>query len=152
MHPFKASSERGSANHPRASFHRGKSQGMGDGAVELVVLGVAQDGGVPQAGCSCVRCVAALEDPELRLDPGSCAVCGIDGSLHLIEVSRVIPEQLGILSRRLGLDRIAMPEPVCLTPTHLGHIDGLGLVDGSRCWGSMVGGNHLCGRRSGQSL
>ena len=99
---------------------------MGDGAVELVVLGVAQDGGVPQAGCSCVRCVAALEDPELRLFPVSCAVCGIDGSLHLIEVSRAIPEQLGILSRRLGLDRIAMPETVCLTHAHLGHIDGLG--------------------------
>ena len=40
---------------------------MAAGDVELVVVGIAQDGGVPQAGCSCERCVSALNDPALSL-------------------------------------------------------------------------------------
>ncbi|HJO84198.1 MAG: MBL fold metallo-hydrolase [Candidatus Thalassarchaeaceae archaeon] len=99
---------------------------MGVGSVELVILGVAQDGGVPQAGCSCRRCVAALADPSLRRHPVACGVRGIDGSLHLIEASRALPDHLAIWSAALGLDAGIRPDTVCLTHTHLGHIDGLG--------------------------
>ncbi len=99
---------------------------MGVGSVELVILGVAQDGGVPQAGCSCRRCAAALADPSLRRHPVACGLRGIDGSLHLIEASRALPDHLAIWSSSLGLDAGIRPDTVCLTHAHLGHIDGLG--------------------------
>ena len=35
-------------------------------AVEAILLGTAQDGGVPQAGCGCERCRAAQADPARR--------------------------------------------------------------------------------------
>lgn len=99
---------------------------MASDVVELVVLGVAQDGGVPQAGCSCSRCLAAINDPVLRRFPVSCAIRGLDGGLHLIEATRDLSAQLGMLSSALGLDSIPIPETICLTHAHLGHIDGLG--------------------------
>ena len=99
---------------------------MGVGPVELVILGVAQDGGVPQAGCSCHRCVAARADPSLRRHPVACGVRGVDGSLHLIEASRALPDHLAIWSSALRLDAGIRPDTVCLTHAHLGHIDGLG--------------------------
>jgi pyrroloquinoline quinone biosynthesis protein B len=95
-------------------------------AVEFVILGVAQDGGVPHAGCSCQRCIAALADPNLRRNPVACGVRGADGSLHLIEASRSLSEQLAIWSSALWLDAGLRPDTVCLTHAHLGHIDGLG--------------------------
>lgn len=101
-------------------------RGVVSGGVRVAVLGIAQDGGVPQAGCNCDRCTAALNDHSLRLHPTSCAVMGEDGGLHLIEASRAIAQQLGIASDCLGLGDVAIPETVCLTHTHLGHIDGLG--------------------------
>ncbi|HJM13507.1 MAG TPA: MBL fold metallo-hydrolase [Candidatus Thalassarchaeaceae archaeon] len=99
---------------------------MVSGGVRVAILGIAQDGGVPQAGCNCDRCTTALNDHSLRLHPTSCAVMGEDGGLHLIEASRAIAQQLGIASDCLGLGGVAIPETVCLTHTHLGHIDGLG--------------------------
>jgi len=50
----------------------------------------------------------------------------VDGSLHLIEASRALPDHLAIWSSALGLDTGIRPDSVCLTHAHLGHIDGLG--------------------------
>ena len=94
--------------------------------VRVVLVGTAQDGGVPQAGCGCDRCIAALSDPSKALHPACCLVIGSDGSLHLIEASRALPRQLGIAARSLGIGNTIIPETVSLTHAHLGHIDGLG--------------------------
>ena len=102
------------------------SQYMADEGVELVVLGIAQDGGVPQAGCFCKRCFVAINDPSKSLYPTSCIIRGLDGSFHLIEATRSLPHQLGIAARGLGVQTAITPDSVCLTHSHLGHIDGLG--------------------------
>ena len=94
--------------------------------VRVVLVGIAQDGGVPQAGCGCDRCVAALSDPSKVLHPACCLVKGSDGSFHLIEASRALPQQLGIAARSLGIGNTIVPDTVSLTHAHLGHIDGLG--------------------------
>ena len=94
--------------------------------VRVVLVGTAQDGGVPQAGCGCERCIAALSDPSKTLHPACCLVIGSDGSLHLIEASRALPQQLGIAARSLGVGNTIVPDTVSLTHAHLGHIDGLG--------------------------
>ena len=64
--------------------------------------------------------------PQPATQPGGLWVRGADGSLHLIEASRSLPEQLAIWSSALRLDAGLRPDTVCLTHTHLGHIDGLG--------------------------
>lgn len=102
------------------------SQVVESGEVKLVILGTSQDGGVPQAGCGCSNCSMAIEDPSLRLHPVSCAIRGSDGSIHIIEATRSLAEQLSIAASVLGEGRTVLPETVCLTHSHLGHIDGLG--------------------------
>src|SRR5206468_1155005 len=37
-----------------------------DLAPRVVVLGTVQDGGLPQAGCTCAQCTAARRDPARR--------------------------------------------------------------------------------------
>ena len=34
--------------------------------VNVTILGTAQDAGIPQAGCSCKRCLNAHNHPKLR--------------------------------------------------------------------------------------
>ena len=92
----------------------------------LALLGIAQDGGVPHAGCSCARCMAAHIEPSLRRHPVACGVRGSDGSLHLIEASRSLPDQMRLWATTLGAEGVARPDSVSLTHVHLGHIDGLG--------------------------
>ena len=102
------------------------SRYMAAGDVELVVVGIAQDGGVPQAGCSCERCVSALNEPANILYPVSCVIRGLDGSVHLVEATRGLSSQLGIASTSLGMGDSLIPDSVTLTHAHLGHIDGIG--------------------------
>ena len=99
---------------------------MAPDEVRAVLVGTAQDGGVPQAGCGCERCVAALSDPSKALHPACCLVIGSDGSIHLIEATRALPQQLGIAARSLGIGNTIVPDTVSLTHAHLGHVDGLG--------------------------
>ena len=94
--------------------------------VALVLLGIAQDGGVPHAGCSCARCMAAHSEPSLRQHPVACGIRGSDGGLHLIEASRSLPDQMRLWATALGAEGVARPDSVSLTHVHLGHIDGLG--------------------------
>ncbi len=82
------------------------------------LLGSAQDGGVPQAGCRCAHCAAALADREFERLPASLALRGPDG-VQLFEATRE-------LAHPLALAGGGTPAAVWLTHAHLGHIDGLG--------------------------
>lgn len=81
--------------------------------VEVTLLGSAQDGGVPQPGCSAACCA----DVGRRL-PVSLGVV-INGENHLIEATRNLTEQMEIWGNS--------PDEIWLTHAHLGHVDGLGL-------------------------
>jgi pyrroloquinoline quinone biosynthesis protein B len=82
------------------------------------LLGSAQDGGVPQAGCRCAHCAAALADRAFERLPVSLALRGPAG-VQLFEATRE-------LARQLALAGGGTPAAVWLTHTHLGHVDGLG--------------------------
>ena len=87
---------------------------------EAIILGIAQDGGVPQPACSCNTC-AHYGEKESQLSPTSIAVRD-ENDLHLFDVTRDLARQLLFIpeeSRRVT--------DVWLTHGHLGHIDGLGL-------------------------
>jgi len=59
----------------------------------VVILGIAQDGGVPQAGCACERCMAVHNGLQPELFPVSLGITDKDGSFHLIEASRTLSRQ-----------------------------------------------------------
>lgn len=95
--------------------------------VELVVLGIAQDGGVPHLGCQKICCVEARES-GLRLGPACLAL--IDhrsGETVLIEATPAIEEQLSLLKELTGFgnERRKPVNSVLLTHAHIGHYTGL---------------------------
>ena len=119
----------------------------------VTLLGSAQDGGVPQAGCSCLGCMDVHMDKSPELYPVSLGIKDASGKYHLIEASRTLPKQLRLWAestRHLGesLDVISPISSVILTHLHLGHIDGIGQfgkeVIGSR-QGSirLISGQHV---------
>jgi len=91
------------------------------------LLGVAQDGGYPQAGCRGGCCAPAWADPRLRAHPVSLAIVDPhSGERWIIDATPDLPEQLH------ELDRIQPPlgpapglSGVLLTHGHIGHYTGL---------------------------
>ncbi|MBT3357312.1 MAG: hypothetical protein HN534_00325 [Euryarchaeota archaeon] len=94
--------------------------------VTLTLLGTAQDAGLPQAGCGCERCALAHADSSKIRFPVSLGIRGLDGSNHLIEVTRRLPSQLSEWSLSLGEKVSIIPDSVTFTHLHLGHIEGIG--------------------------
>ena len=86
--------------------------------VEVILLGIAQDGGRPQAGCNLNCCAKIQAKPELWSSPVSLGILE-EKDLHLIEASRMIGKQLSMIDNKI-------PKSVWITHAHLGHIDGLG--------------------------
>ncbi len=85
---------------------------------EALVLGIAQDGGVPQAGCRQSLCVDARRDPAKRRLVASLGL--IDkaaGKRFLIDATPDFAEQID----RLG----SVPDGILLTHAHIGHYLGL---------------------------
>lgn len=99
-------------------------------SLTVVALGTAQDGGVPQAGCECTRCVAARRTPSRRRHVASLAlVLPGSGHTYLIDATPDLGEQL----QRVHTWRAYPPDGpdrrpvdgVLLTHAHLGHYLGL---------------------------
>jgi pyrroloquinoline quinone biosynthesis protein B len=91
--------------------------------VEAILLGIAQDAGVPQAGCYCDNCTRARNDPDQR----QLVVCLglIDHSTRqswLIDATPDFREQLHAL-RHFAPD--CPLAGIILTHAHMGHYTGL---------------------------
>lgn len=90
----------------------------GAAAVEAVVLGNAQDGGVPHLGCRQTLCVAARQDPTRRLLVASLGLIdAVANKRFLIDATPDLPAQV----ERLG----GLPDGILLTHAHIGHYLGL---------------------------
>jgi pyrroloquinoline quinone biosynthesis protein B len=98
----------------------------------LRILGIAQDGGLPHAGCACDRCEAAASDPAMASGATSLAVLDPGPSQHsvfLVDASPQLPAQLRLLRDVRppptgGTDRQPL-DGVLLTHAHIGHYTGL---------------------------
>jgi pyrroloquinoline quinone biosynthesis protein B len=94
----------------------------------VVVLGIAQDGGYPQAGCRRPDCVELFEG---RGQPALVASLGIvdpsSGQRWIIDATPDFPRQLHALERVAGTPRKGSPilDGVLLTHAHIGHYLGL---------------------------
>ena len=97
----------------------------------ILVLGTAQDGGVPHPACSCTRCMAARREPDRRRWVSSLAVV-TEKSKFLVDATPDVREQLeelrlapgggrGVVG---GVDRKPLGG-VLLTHAHIGHYLGL---------------------------
>lgn len=101
---------------------------------ELIVLGSAQDGGLPHAGCRCIQCERARRDPAFRRLPAAIGI--IDGNdAVLIDATSAFGEQihalrLAAMPRDTG-ERYRPPATVLLTHAHTGHYIGLWQLDRS---------------------
>ena len=85
--------------------------------VEVTLLGIAQDGGRPQAGCTRPCCQGL--SPSDAAFPVALGITDGDAN-HLIEATRCLGQQLTIWGQT-SIDN------VFLTHAHFGHVDGLGL-------------------------
>ena len=86
--------------------------------IRAMILGIAQDGGVPHPGCNCNTC-KFYWDNEIVLSPSSLAIID-EKQFHLIDVTRNLDRQL----RKVGDRNVT---DIWLTHGHIGHVDGIGL-------------------------
>lgn len=102
---------------------------------EVVILGTAQDGGVPHAGCLCVNCMAARNSGERRLPVSLGIISGDD--LAIVDATSAFEEQVFKLwsrtpaSKTHAHERFRPPGTVILTHAHTGHYVGLWQLDRS---------------------
>ena len=89
-----------------------------------LVLGTAQDGGLPHAGCDCDACSAAAQDPE-RSRRVACLGLVTRGGVALIDATPDLPAQLRALARAARRPVNEPPQAILLTHLHAGHIAGL---------------------------
>jgi pyrroloquinoline quinone biosynthesis protein B len=95
--------------------------------VRAVVLGIAQDGGVPHIGCTQPLCVRARRDPSRRQRVACLGL--IDdraGSRFLIDATPDMPSQIDSLNQGHPVaDRRRPVDGILLTHAHIGHYTGL---------------------------
>lgn len=97
---------------------------------KLLILGTAQDGGLPHASCHCDRCAAARRDPARARRVASAAIVfpGSDRAF-LIDATPDIRPQLDAVRSALGRSPGATDRQplagVFLTHAHIGHYLGL---------------------------
>jgi len=106
---------------------------MPESGVYVVVLGIAQDAGLPHVGCRCARCLAAQGDPSKAEYAAAMAL--VDArrqpvSVWLIDATPDIKFQLNFLAALLGphphmAGRLRQPDGLFLTHAHMGHTAGL---------------------------
>src|ERR1700716_2799283 len=95
----------------------------------VLVLGIAQDGGYPQSGCTRPDRLAAWKNPKLRRHVASLGI--VDPASHqqwIIDATPDFPEQLHVVAgsstgprTRPGQEPGFTLDPSLLTPPHLRH-------------------------------
>ncbi|HEX3131718.1 MAG TPA: MBL fold metallo-hydrolase [Thermoanaerobaculia bacterium] len=96
----------------------------------VVVLGTAQDGGMPQTGCEHALCAAARKDPKLARHVASLAIhIPSNGHTWLVDATPDLPAQIEQVHTfrpfPAGKTDRAPFDGVLLTHAHIGHYLGL---------------------------
>ena len=91
----------------------------------IMVLGIAQDGGYPQAGCTRPDCVAAWKNPALRRHVASLAIVDpISNQRWIIDATPDFATQLSMVQNAAEVGGATL-DGILLTHAHIGHYLGL---------------------------
>lgn len=99
-------------------------------APRVVVLGTAQDGGLPQTGCDCSQCALARKDPKRARNVASLAIhLPKTNSVYIVDATPDLPRQIAQVHTfrphpEGKVDR-APVDGFLLTHAHMGHYLGL---------------------------
>lgn len=93
---------------------------------QLIVLGIAQDGGFPQAGCQKSCCKSAWENPDLRRFVSCIAIIDpVSQQRWIIDATPDFKEQLRLLDKLFPVSQSPGISGIFLTHGHMGHYTGL---------------------------
>ena len=88
----------------------------------IVILGIAQDGGVPHAGCSKSCCINRWSDPTKHLMVSSLGIVDPNSNeTWMIDATPDFPKQLKVLTE----NNIRRLKGIILSHAHIGHYTGL---------------------------
>ncbi len=91
--------------------------------VELLVLGIAQDAGYPQAACKKGCCEVIKSNPSLKELVSSLGIIDhSSGASWLFDATPDFTEQIALLAKQGGRE---VPTGIFLTHAHIGHYTGL---------------------------
>jgi len=94
--------------------------------LELEILGIMQDGGLPHAGCEKSCCKAAFENPNLHQEVVSLGLRDYENNqFYLFEASPDLPSQMKRLLDNRGEQNRKTPDGIFLSHAHIGHYTGL---------------------------
>lgn len=92
----------------------------------LIVLGIAQDGGYPQAGCVKPCCTLVAADPSLKRHVASIAIIDpVTSERWIIDATPDFNEQLALLYQIAPVEQKPGITGILLTHGHIGHYTGL---------------------------
>lgn len=92
-------------------------------SISLKFLGIAQDAGIPQIGCSCKTCKEILKgEREVEYPVALGLINEKSGKKFMIEATPAFPIQYGKL---LDIEKKEKLEGILLTHAHIGHYTGL---------------------------
>jgi pyrroloquinoline quinone biosynthesis protein B len=95
------------------------------GSTRAIVLGIAQDAGIPHIGCRQELCVQARRDPARR-ERVACLGLVHEGLRFLIDATPDLPSQIESLNTsREPADPRRPVDGILLTHAHIGHYTGL---------------------------
>ena len=95
--------------------------------MKILILGSAQDAGVPQIGCMCANCTKAREDNSfVRLGPSIAFTHSEKNFFFLIDASPDIKQQIEIIRNvSKNYEKVLPILGIFLTHAHYGHCSGL---------------------------
>lgn len=91
----------------------------------LLITGIAQDAGYPQAGCTKTCCIDAFSSPEKRKHPVSLSIIGADDEWWMIECTPDVKYQIDMTMKHMEKATYVAPTGIFLTHAHIGHYAGL---------------------------
>jgi pyrroloquinoline quinone biosynthesis protein B len=107
-------------------FFVSKIHSQNDTLPYILVLGITQDGGYPQAGCTKTCCEMAWKSDSVRKNVVSLAVVfPKQKKWWLFEATPDIGRQLRMFAKLTNSQFQLLPEGVFLTHAHIGHYTGL---------------------------
>lgn len=93
-------------------------------SIYLKVLGIAQDGGYPQLGCTKACCTAIRQGKETRKNVVSLGLVH-NQQYWLFEATPDITAQLDLMQKEIKPKSFQLPEGIFTSHAHMGHYTGL---------------------------